>query len=66
MLIKYLIFELNILKCLEKIDINEENIEDKEKVLEVKEVNSKFINEFQDFKKIFDYVPFLGKSWTKI
>jgi hypothetical protein len=53
-------------KCLEKIDINEENIEDKEKVLEVKEVNSKFINEFQDFKKIFDYEPFLGKSWTKM
>ena len=40
-------------------------IEDKEKILEEKKVNFKFINEFSEFKKLFDYVPILGKSWIK-
>ena len=52
-------------KCVEKIDINMDLIENKEKILEVKDVNFAFINDFSDFKKLFDYVPFLGKNWIK-
>ena len=52
-------------KCLEKIEINVDNLKDKDNSLKVKEVNNAFISEFQDFKKMFDYVPFLGKTWTK-
>ena len=51
--------------CVEKININMDLIEDKEKVLEDNDVNIKFLNEFSEFKKLFDYVPFLGKSWIK-
>ena len=52
-------------KCLEKVEINADNLKDKDKALKVKEVNKAFISEFQDFKKMFNYVPFLGKSWIK-
>ena len=54
--------EIDVKKCVENIDINSDKI-DKEKVLEKINVNDKFINEFKDFKNIFDYEPFLGKAW---
>ena len=57
--------EIDVKRCVEKIDINMDKIENKDKILESKIVNTKFNNEFQEFKKIFDYVPFLGKSWIK-
>ena len=54
--------EIDVKKYVENIDINSDKI-DKEKVLEKINVNDKFINEFKDFKNIFDYEPFLGKAW---
>ena len=54
-----------IRKFMEKIDINLDMINDREKVLEKKDVNIKFINEFKDFHEMFNYVPFLGKTWVK-
>ena len=52
-------------KCFDNIEINMDLIKEKGKILEEKNVNFKFINEFNDFKKLFDYVPILGKSWLK-
>ena len=54
-----------IKKCLENIEINVNNLKDKDNILKLKEVNKGFTSEFQDFKKIFDYVPVLGKNWIK-
>ena len=57
--------ENEVKKCLDKIEIDVNKIENKEQVLEPKDVNKNFIGEFQDFKIMFDYVPFLGKAWLK-
>ena len=54
--------ENEIKKCVEKIEINTDKI-DSQKVLEKINVNDKFINEFKDFKDIFNYESFLGKTW---
>ena len=56
--------ESEVKKCIEKIEINMDKI-DKQKVLEKINVNDKFINEFKDFKDIFQFEPFLGKTWIK-
>ena len=55
--------ENDVKKILEKIEINIDDIEDKEKVLEPKEVNNKFVNEFQEFKNMFNFEAFLGRKW---
>ena len=57
--------ENEIKQCANQIDIEIDLIEDKLKVLETKDTNSKFTNEFQEFKNIFKYAPSLGVSWTK-
>ena len=57
--------ENEIKKFMEKIEINMDKINDKEKALKLKEVNQKFINEFNDFQVMFKYMPFLGKSFIK-
>ena len=57
--------EIDVKKSVEKIEINIDDIEDKKKVLESKKVNKKFINEFKEFKKMFNYEAFLGKTWLK-
>ena len=57
--------ENEIKKFMEKIEINMDKINDKEKALKSKEVNQKFINEFNDFQVMFKYMPFLGKSFIK-
>ena len=57
--------ENDVKRCLEKIDINIYNIKEKEIDLDNKDVNKSFINEFQEFKKMFDYIPFLGNNWIK-
>ena len=54
--------ENEIKKCVENIEINTDKI-DSQKVLEKINVNDKFINEFKDFKDIFNYESFLGKTW---
>ena len=54
--------ENEIKKCVENIEINADKI-DSQKVLEKINVNDKFINEFKDFKDIFNYESFLGKTW---
>ena len=56
--------ESEVKKCVENIEINMDKI-DKQKVLEKINVNDKFINEFKDFKDIFQFEPFLGKTWIK-
>ena len=57
--------ENEIKKFMEKIEINMDKINDKEKALKSKEVNQKFINEFNDFQVMFKYMPFLGKAFIK-
>ena len=57
--------EIDVKKSVEKIEINIDDIKDKKKVLESKKVNKKFINEFKEFKKMFNYEAFLGKTWLK-
>ena len=57
--------EIDVKKSVEKIEINIDNIKDKKKALESKKVNKKFINEFKEFKKMFNYEAFLGKTWLK-
>ena len=52
-------------ECANTIDIEVDLIEDKLKVLEEKDTNVKFTNEFQEFKNIFNYEPSLGINWTK-
>ena len=54
--------EVEVKKCLEKIDINEDIIEDKNKALQPKEVNQNFVGDFKDFKKLFDYEPIISKN----
>ena len=56
--------ESEVKKCVENIEINMDKI-DKQKVLEKINVNDKFINEFKDFKDIFQFEPFLGNTWIK-
>ena len=55
--------EIDVKKILEKIEININDIEDKEKVLEPNKVNNTFVNEFQDFKTMFNDDAFLGRKW---
>ena len=57
--------EVEVKKCLEKIDINEDIIEDKNKALQPKEVNQNFVGDFKDFKKLFDYEPIISKNSNK-
>jgi len=57
--------EIDVKKSVEKIEINIDNIKDKKKALESKKVNKKFINEFKEFKKMFNYEAFLGKTRLK-
>ena len=57
--------ENEIKKFMEKIEINMDKINDKEKPLKSKDVNQKFINEFNDFQVMFKYMPFLGKAFIK-
>ena len=57
--------ENDVKKTVEKIDINIDDIKDKEKVLESKAVNKNFKNEFKEFKIMFNYNAFLGKTWLK-
>ena len=56
--------ESEVKKCVENIEINMDKI-DKQKVLEKINVNDKFVNEFKDFKDIFQFEPFFGKTWIK-
>ena len=55
--------EIEVKKCLENIDVNFTN--DTKKVFEKIKVNDKFVYEFEKFKTIFDFTPFLGKNWLK-
>ena len=55
--------EIEVKKCVENIEIKTDKIDEK-KVLEKMIVNDKFINEFKDFKDIFQIEPFLGKVWV--
>ena len=57
--------EIDVKKSVEKIEINIDDIEDKKKVLAPKKVNKKFMNEFKEFKIMFNYNAFLGKTWLK-
>jgi hypothetical protein len=57
--------ENDVKKTVEKIKINTKDVEDKEEVLAPKKVNKKFKNEFKEFKKMFNYDAFLGKTWLK-
>ena len=57
--------ENEIKKCLEKIEIDNDKIKNKKNESEKKDVNKNFKSEFKELKKIFDYSPFLGKSWIK-
>ena len=57
--------ENDVKKTVEKIEINIDDIEDKKQVLASKKVNKKFINEFKEFKKMFNYDAFIGKTWPK-
>ena len=57
--------ENDVKKTVEKIEIIIDVIENKKKVLESKKVNKKFNNEFKEFKKMFNYDAFLGKTWLK-
>ena len=57
--------ENEIKKCLEKIEIDSDKIKNKKNEFEKKDVNKNFKSEFKELKKIFDYSPFLGKSWIK-
>ena len=55
--------ENDVKKSVEKIQINEDVIENKDEALKIIEVNNKFTNEFQEFKKIFNLEVYLGKKW---
>ena len=57
--------ENEIKNCLEKIEIDNDKIKNKKNEFEKKDVNENFKSEFKELKKIFDYSPFLGKSWIK-
>ena len=52
-------------KSVEKIDITIDDIKDITKALETKQVNQNFKNEFKEFKIMFNYNAFLGKTWLK-
>ena len=54
--------ENEVKKCAENIEINIAKIDEK-KILEKIKVNDKFESEFKDFKDIFQFEPFLGKTW---
>jgi len=56
--------ENEVKKCAENIEINIAKIDEK-KILEKIKVNDKFESEFRDFKDIFQFEPFLGKTWIK-
>ena len=56
--------ENEVKKCAENIEINIAKIDEK-KILEKIKVNDKFVSEFKDFKDIFQFEPFLGKTWIK-
>ena len=56
--------EPEIKKCFDNIDINFDTIDTK-KPSEKINVNKMFICEFENFKTIFDFTPFLGKNWLK-
>ena len=55
--------EIEIKNLMEKIEIDVNKIKNKENILKIKDVNKNFVNEFKDFKQMFDYVPILGKTW---
>ena len=55
--------EKEIKRLMKNIEIDSNKIKNKEKLLKSKYVNDYFVNEFKDFKKMFDFVPFLGKNW---
>ena len=55
--------EKDIKKLMKNIEIDSNKIKNKDKLLKSKYVNDYFVNEFKDFKKMFDFVPFLGKNW---
>ena len=57
--------ENEVKNAVEKIDINIDKIENKEKILEIKKVNKKFNNDFREFKTIFGFKPSIWKSWIK-
>jgi hypothetical protein len=56
--------ENEVKKCVENIEINVDKI-DVNKTMEKMNVNEKFVKHFKDFKNIFEFEPFLGKSWIK-
>ena len=57
--------ENDVKKSVEKIDITIDDIKDITKALETKQVNQNFKNEFKEFKIMFNYNAFLGKTWLK-